>query len=161
MRLWRIATATRSYGADDLSGIGASKRAGRWNADGEKVLYCATTVSLAVLETAAHIDTGGLPMNRYIVAIDVPHKAWAARETLDVSALDPTWDAIPPGLVSVEAGSAWLRSGRSSVLLVPSVIVPEEFAVLVNPSHPDVAAMRATVVRKFEYDTLFRPPTPT
>ena len=146
MRLWRIATTTRSYGADDLSGTGASKRPGRWNTDGEKVLYCATTVSLAVLETAAHIDTGGLPMNRYLVAIDVPDTAWAARETLDVSALDPTWDAIPPGLVSVEAGSVWLRSGRGAILLVPSIIVPEEFAVLVSPSHPNVSAMRATVV---------------
>jgi hypothetical protein len=39
---------------------------------------------------------------------------------------------------------------------VPSVIVPEEQAALVNPAHPDIAKISATVLRPFEYNKLFR-----
>ena len=156
MKLWRIATATRAYGADDLSGTGASLYPGRWNADGEKVVYCALTVSLAVLETAAHIDSAGLPLNRFLVEIDVPLVVWKKRVPLNVSRLDPSWSAIPPGVVSVNAGSAWLRSSRSALLLVPYVIVPEELAVLINPAYPDAVGITAKAIRKYEYDALFR-----
>lgn len=156
MRLWRIATSTRKYGADDLSGTGAAIHPGRWNDAGEKVVYCAPSASLAVLETAAHVDSAGLPMNRFLVEIDVPAQVWGRRETLDVATLDPSRAAIPAGLVSVKAGSDWLRMASTALLLVPSVIVQEECAVLINPAHADAGAITARVVRKFEYDLLFR-----
>jgi len=60
--LWRIATETRSYRADDLSGAGAAISPGRWNDTGEPVLYTAPSIALAVLETAAHLDDAGLPL---------------------------------------------------------------------------------------------------
>jgi hypothetical protein len=41
-------------------------------------------------------------------------------------------------------------------LLVPSVIVPEEFAALINPMHPASAKITAKVIRPFEYNKLFR-----
>lgn len=156
MKLWRIATATRSYGADDLSGTGASKYPGRWNADGEKVVYTASSAALAVLETAAHIETGGLPLNRFVVEVEVPARVWTRRRTLDVARLDPSWQAIPAGAVSVAAGSAWLRSRNSALLVVPSAIVPEESVVLINPAHADARLIKAKIIRRYEYDRLFR-----
>jgi RES domain-containing protein len=154
--LYRIATETRSYRADDLSGGGAAADPGRWNDKGEAVLYTATSVALATLETAAHVKAAGLPLNKFLVEIILPRRAWTRKEVLDVHALGPAWKAIPPGAASVRAGSAWLRSGRCAVLLVPSVIAPEEFCVLVNPSHVDARGMRAIVRRAMEYDVLFR-----
>ena len=53
MILWRIATETREYRAIDLSGAGAARDPGRWNAAREPVVYCAPTIAIAVLETAA------------------------------------------------------------------------------------------------------------
>ena len=184
MRLWRVAASTRTYAADDitrnkrraapsvspplggrttyvvglgaLSGSGAAVRPGRWNDHGQKVVYCAQTPSLAVLETAAHVDSGGLPLNRFLVAIEVPDDVWARRDHLDLATLDPSWSAIPAGLASVQAGAKWLVSMRTALLLVPSVIVHEESAVLINPAHVDAAGITARVVRKFEYDLLFR-----
>jgi len=38
------------------------------------------------------------------------------------------------------------------VLVVPSVIVPEESNVLINASHPDAALIRASKVRAWFYD---------
>lgn len=156
MILWRIAADTRRYPAHDLSGAGAAKSPGRWNDDGQPVLYTAPTIAIAVLETAAHIDDTGLPLNRFLVRLDVPDEVWAARQELSVAELPVTWSAIPAGRASVQIGADWLRSGRSPVLVVPSVIVPEEAAALVNPLHPLAAGIAATVVRPFEYNRLFR-----
>jgi RES domain-containing protein len=119
-------------------------------------VYAAPSIALAVLETAAHIDAGGLPLNRFVVRIDVPDAVWAARDELDVATLPATWAAIPAGKTSVKIGSEWITSRRSAILLVPSVIVPEERAALINPAHPDARKLTATVTRRFEYDKLFR-----
>ena len=156
MKLWRIAADTRQYRADDLSGGGAAKRPGRWNDTGEAVIYAAPTISIAVLETAAHIDDAGLPLNRYLLELDVPDDVWALREELDVATLPPTWSAIPASHASVKIGSVWLASLRSPILLVPSVVVPEEQASLINPIHPQSKRITARVVRLFEYNQLFR-----
>jgi RES domain-containing protein len=156
MILWRIATETRQYQADDLGGGAAARHPGRWNEAGQAVLYTAPTIAMAVLETAAHIDDGGLPLNRYLVRLELPPRVWQGRKEFDAAALPPSWNAVPAGATSAQAGSAWLRAGDSAILLVPSVIVPEEHAALVNPAHPDAAKIRATVVRPFEYNRLFR-----
>lgn len=156
MKLWRIAAETRDYAATDLSGTGAAKGPGRWNDYKEAVLYCAPTIAMAVLETEAHVDDAGLPLNRYLVEIDVLDATWARREEVDLAKLPPTWDAIPAGRASVKFGSEWLGSLRTAVLLAPSVIVPEERIALINPGHPDAATITAKVARRFEYNRLFR-----
>jgi RES domain-containing protein len=156
MILWRIAAETRRYAADDLSGSGAATSPGRWNDDGQPALYTAPTIAMAVLETAAHVDDSGLPLNRFLVRIDVPDSVWAARNVLDVSRLAPSWAAIPAGRASAQAGADWLRGMTAAILEMPSVIVPEESAALVNPLHPGAKALSAQVVRPFEYNRLFR-----
>jgi RES domain-containing protein len=156
MILWRIAAETKQYKAHDASGGGAARSPGRWNEAGQPLLYAAPTIAIAVLETAAHIDDGGLPLNRYLVRFDVPPAVWRKRRVLDPASMPPTWNAIPAGATSAEIGSDWIKSLRSAILLVPSVIVPEEHAALINPAHPDMARIKASVVRPFEYAKLFR-----
>ncbi|MEO5670692.1 MAG: RES family NAD+ phosphorylase [Ramlibacter sp.] len=156
MILWRIATETRKYRAGDLTGAGVARSPGRWNDAGQAILYTAPTIALAVLETAAHIDDGGLPLNRYVVSFDVPASVWRKRRALDPGTLPPTWDAIPAGATSAQIGSTWIKSLGSAILMVPSVIVPEERAALINPAHPDMEKIKAAVVRPFEYNKLFR-----
>lgn len=156
MILWRIAAETRHYSADDLSGAGAAKRPGRWNEAGQAVLYTAPTIAMAVLETVAHIDDGGLPLNRYLIEITVPDSTWSHKETLNLHPLDITWSAIPAGRGSVKPGSDWIRGCTSALLVVPSVIVPEESVVVINTSHPEATKLKARKVRRFEYNRLFR-----
>ncbi len=156
MRLWRIATETCSHAANDISGNGAALRPGRWNREGERVVYCANSLALAVLETTAYVSAGGLPLNRFVIAIDVPEVTWKSRMQFQPADLGTAWDAIPAGLTSIHSGSRWLAESRSALLLVPSVIVPEEFAVLINPAHPDAANVIATTTRRFDYNSVFR-----
>lgn len=147
--LWRIAASTPKYEAADLSGAGAKNTGGRWNSAGMAVTYSSMSIALAVHETIVHLRSAGLPLNRYLVRIDVPDDVWAARQVL---APPVGWDALPAGMTSVQAGDAWLQGKASALLVVPSVIVPEESNVLINPAHPEAARITAAALRKWLYD---------
>lgn len=147
--LWRIGATTFKYVADDMSGTGAKNTGGRWNPAGMAVTYTSENIALAVHETVVPLRSGGLPLNRYLVRIDVPDDVWAARQ-----AFTPPvgWDALPAGMISVQLGEAWLLTKASALLVVPSVIVPEESNVLINPQHLDAARIVATALRKWHHD---------
>lgn len=85
--------------------------------------------------------------------IDIPDAVWAACQIL--APLPGGWDAVPAGLTSIAAGVAWIASGASALLRVPSVIVPDEDNVLINPQHPDTAALTATTIKRWLYDPRF------
>lgn len=150
--VWRIAKHTRDFKADDLSGGGAAAVGGRWNGVGNHVVYAGTSISLCTLETLAHIGDDIASRNRFLVAIDIPHKLWESRKILDHRELPVTWIAEPPGMDTVELGNNWLQQGGELLLMVPSVIVHEEFNVLINPKHKDADKIKARVVRPYVYD---------
>lgn len=154
--LWRIGADTPDYEADDLSGKGAEKSGGRWNRVGTPLLYCSTTRALACLETLVHLAKYPLPLNRYLVKITVPAAAWAAALKPDGSTL-VGWDAEPAGKVSLDWGATWVTGGMSLLARVPSVVVPEECNVLINPMHRDIAGVKAEKVRKWQYDARLAP----
>jgi RES domain-containing protein len=156
VKLWRIASTTRKWKADDLSGAGAAADPGRWNEHNQFVVYTASSLALAILETAAHIDDHGLPLNRFVVEIDVPAAIWKSRKRLDAEDLPAGWNAIPAGMVSVRKGSRWYFAGAHALLDVPSVIAPEERVVIINGKHPHAAQITAKTIRRFDYNSLFR-----
>jgi RES domain-containing protein len=147
--VWRIGVDASAYLADDLSGDGARKAGGRWNSPGRPLLHASTSISLAVLETVVRLD--GMPSNRYLVEITIPDAVFARGHELDPVA-HVGWDAIPESKTSIDAGDQWLDSESSALLFVPSVVVPEERNVLINPLHADASRIRARKVRKFTYD---------
>lgn len=149
---YRIGVDTPDYEADDLRGKGPEVTGGRWNEKGLAAVYAAENRSLACLETLVHLGAGGLPFNRYLVEILIPDPVWAAAQQETPASLPVGWDAQPAGRVSIGFGTAWLRSGKSAVLVMPSSIVPEEFCLLVNPAHPDSASITASKSRRWLYD---------
>ena len=48
--------------------------------------------------------------------------------------------------------------GSAALLEVPSVVVPEESNIIVNPTHPDAGSLKATTLRKWTYDARFSGP---
>jgi RES domain-containing protein len=150
--VWRIATDTPDYGADDLSGKGAEKTGGRWNRKGTPLLYTSSSIALACLETIVHLAGGvPLPLNRYLVQLVIPPDAWRRRVKFDRPA-HVGWDASPPGLVSMDWGAQWARSAKSLLAEVPSIVVPEECNVLINPAHASAARLEVRKVRQWRYD---------
>ena len=109
--VWRIATDTRNYEADDLTGMGAKITGGRWNQTGVAMVYAAKSRALACMETFVHLNADGLPLNRYLVAINVPDDFWDAARMTTLEDHAVGWDALPAGGVSVTYGT---RSPRRS-----------------------------------------------
>ena len=154
--VWRIATDTPSYEADDMTGAGAKATGGRWNEPGAAVIYASETRALACLETIVHLRAAGLPLNRYLVEISIPDDVWAAAQVEDATSLPVGWDAEPAGRTSLQFGTAWIRAASSAVLVVPSVIVAEESNALINPAHPDNRRISARKIRRWQYDSRSR-----
>lgn len=154
MILYRIATAGRTFNACDKSGTGAALNPGRWNESGEYVLYSAPTIAMTVLETSAHITTKALPLDKYLVRLDVPDVVWKKRTIWSADELPADWDAIPAGQTSISLGSAWYQRADSALLQVPSVIVPEEATIVINCKHTDIEAISLALMRKYRYENL-------
>lgn len=156
MKLARIGSTGPTWAPDDMTGAGAARSAGRWNRPGERVIYAAPSLAMAALETTAHIDDSGLPLNKYVIEIDVPDEVWDARLVVAPSALPVGWDAIPHGMPSINVGSAWYTAGAHAIVEFPSVIAPEESVVLINAQHSDSLRMSARATRRLQYNLLFR-----
>jgi RES domain-containing protein len=150
--VWRIATDTPDYGADDLTGKGAEKTGGRWNRKGTPLIYASASIALACLETLVHLAGGApLPLNRYLVRIPISPTTWRKRTVFDPFS-HVGWDAEPPGLISMDWGTEWARSGASLIAEVPSIIVPEEPNILINPDYSGAARLKVSKLRKWRYD---------
>jgi RES domain-containing protein len=143
VRVWRL--ARRAFAA--LDGAGARLYGGRWNRVGQSVVYTSQNLSLAVLEVIVHLELAPelIPPDYVKIEIDVPDEVTVER----VEVLPRTTDAM------LDLGVRWYESGATAALLVPSVIVVEEYNLLVNPAHRDFAKIRAGRPRPLRLDTRF------
>lgn len=150
--VWRIAQDTKDYEADDLSGKGAEITGGRWNPKGTPLVYTSANRALACLETIIHLNAGGLPFNRYLVEVVIPDAVWATAQVLTEKTAPIGWDAEPASRTASDLGDKWLRANKLLVLIVPSVVVPDEANILINPKHADIGKITARKVRRWLYD---------
>lgn len=144
--VWRI--ARRRY-ALDRTGAGARESGGRWNRPGTAVIYAGRAVGIAALERFVHV-AGVVPPDLVLVRIELPER-YSVEEPASGD-LPSDWDAVPIGPGSMDFGTAWAREGRSLVLHIPSAVVPEEGNAVLNPLHPEFAAVRMSILRDFHYD---------
>lgn len=103
----------------------------------------------------------------YRIATDAPTYAvedrsgrGAARTVCD-PATQIGWHATLACLVSIRWGDDWLAAGTALVAEVPSVVVPEEYCVLLNPAHPDMARVQMRRVRRWRYASRMLVASPT
>lgn len=150
--VYRIAAAHPRWDEMDLQGLGAKAAGGRWNSVGVPMLYTASSIALAALETIVHVGAGMFPMNRYVIEIDIPDAEFARRKIAQAKDLPPAWDSNPASYKSAEFGDTWIRDGRELALAVPSVIVPLEKNILLNPAHAGMSRVKAKNLGKYVYD---------
>jgi RES domain-containing protein len=132
MDVWRIGDPAGAFPV--WSAGGAMIFPGRWNNDGDAVIYASQHYSLAMLEKLAHWN-GFFPDDQCFVKVSVP--VGTSYEVFQ-AASHIGWNG-PLQSISRDFGSRWLSERRSAILIVPSVIAPMENNVLVNPLHSDAA----------------------
>ena len=148
---WRIVKEKHARAA--FSGEGARTFEGRWNSGGVRMVYCSENLALAALETLVHIQPVriGEKFRVFRVAFDD-----ALMTIVDLKKLPKGWNAQPPGPPSKQIGDDWVKSGRSAVLSVPSVLVPLERTFLLNPRHPDFEKIKIKDAGSFVLDPRLR-----
>lgn len=130
LTLWRL--ERKKYADTAFSGEGARLYGNRFNSKGTRVIYTAESLPLALLETLVGLTSYKQLYQYVFFQADV-----STEHVEELGENLPTgWDTHPPRSVSKDIGDAWVSSGRSLVLRVPSVIVPYSYNYLMNPEHP-------------------------
>lgn len=135
MRAWRI--YPRRFQETAFTGAGGLYVASRWNHLGTALVYTATSRSLAILEYFVNLDIREQPDDLLMAEASFGDESI---ETIDPGQLPPDWNSID-NLACRDLGSAWAASRRSLALLVPSIVVPRESNLLLNPAHPDFSTI--------------------
>jgi RES domain-containing protein len=137
MLIYRLHRSVRAVG--DFTG--ALLAGGRWNPPGTAVLYTAQHLSLACLEILVHLDKAEMP----------PGYVWSSTKLL-----------TEPESLGTEnlrnlngcqaAGREWAERAEHLAVLVRSVVIPEEFNVLLNPKHRQYAELVWSNPQPFRFD---------
>ena len=114
------------------------------------MIYTATSLSLAALEMLVHFDNDLAPKDFISIAAVLP--AHCAVQIMDAKSLPGDWRSVPPSPKTQALGSEWVISQKSLVMKVPSVIIPEEHIVLLNPLHPDFLKIQQEPEQPFRFD---------
>ena len=148
---WRI--VKEKHAATAFSGEGARIFEGRWNSAGVPVVYCSENLALAALEILVHVRPVTMTgkFRAFRVAFDDLLMA-----TIELKRLPKGWKVQPPSAVSKGIGDEWIKSGRSAVLALPSVLVPLERTYLLNPQHPDFGKIKIQDSGNFVLDPRLR-----
>ena len=147
MTAWRIVRA--AYAASAFDGEGSRRFGGRWNSKGTRIVYTAGSRALAILELLVHLESEDLLRHYRLIPVTFPDELVAR---LDLRELPANWRRRPTPPSVRLIGDQWVRGGRSVVLEVPSVIVPDESNFLINVQHPLFAKLRIGKPQPFRFD---------
>lgn len=135
-----------------MTGEGARLWGGRWNPPGISAVYLAESRALAALEIIVHAPREVIPLEWCLIEVEVPDDLI---ESIEMTHLPPDWMAMPSSPGARNFGGDWLGSGSHAALLLPSVVIPEEHALLLNPLHPDAVRVKVSKPLEFRFDHRF------
>jgi RES domain-containing protein len=126
-----------------FSGDGGLYVAGRWNYLGKKATYCSESIALCTLEWLSHngLSVSGFDYYRYSIQIpDLLIKKY------DVKDLPVNWNTTPATDFSRDFSDKYLFNSDSLAIAVPSVLIPEEYNLIINSSHSEFSKVSSSVV---------------
>jgi RES domain-containing protein len=138
MRIFRLHRAQRA--ASDFSGSLIYQ--GRWNPAGTPMLYASTALSLSCLELLVHLTPNLMPMDYVYSTADLESAPEIAGYRGDLADVDS----------ARRFGHRWAGQRETLAIRVPSVIVPIEFNVLLNPTHAAFGDVIWGAPRPFRFD---------
>ncbi len=137
------------WAATALDGEGARLYGGRWNSPGVAAVYLAESRALAALEILVHAPREALRLNWIVIELEVPD---SLIDHVPPSKLPENWRLQPSSREAQTFGSRWLRDYRNLSLLLPSVVIPEEKSLLLNPLNPAMRDLKSGKPKPFSFD---------
>lgn len=128
-KVWRL--VKEKHKREAFTGRGAADHPGRWNKEGENVVYCAGSLSLAALEILCHAGRRVKSLSYCYFEVSLPGNL-----TIDEpDQLPENWNDYPSPKATQEIGSDWYQRDDTKVLKVPSVHSPVENNYLIREEH--------------------------
>jgi len=148
VRAWRSYDHDAAYASqpnfDPLDGAGGLHGHARWHNRGHPILYAAGSPSLALLEILVHIDPTRF-QEQTLVQLEFDDDSERVTHAQLVQLLRDAPDDDPRAATRAY-GTAWLEEGRTLALIVPSIVMPFEDNIILNPLHPN--AMRIRIIAR-------------
>jgi RES domain-containing protein len=135
---------------NDLSGKGAEKAGARWNSKGHAMLYTSESGSLCTAEVAVHTPLGNIPLNYFLITIELPNLINFLE--LKITDLPPDWKALPHSNSTQLIGDQFLEEEKFMVMKVPSVVVQGDYNYLINPVHKLFSKLKILKTESFQFD---------
>ncbi len=134
-----------------LDGMGGLYGPGRWHKKGNLVIYTSEHASLAAWEKIVHVTSfENLPKNLLLVKIELPDGIEI--QSVPQKVLVKGWASFPFALETIDYGTSFLQKKEHMALKVPSVIIPDEFNIILNPLHPDIRNCKVVSTIPFVFD---------
>jgi RES domain-containing protein len=132
MAIWYRASQANDI-AKVFSGDGGMFTAARWNHFGRRTVYCSESIALCTLEWLSHNGLSVSGFNYYRYSIKVPEDLI---KKFTPEHLPKEWNMIPATDLTRDFVEQHLfLSDKLIALALPSVLVPEEFNLVINPVH--------------------------
>lgn len=133
---------------NDISGNGAALFGSRWNSKGNYLLYTSESISLSILESLVHLKRKEIPPNQYLLHIELPDE----KEVSEISYKKIKKDWHKELEYTRWIGDQFLKNKKNLFLKVPSVIVPQESNILLNPLHKEFKKVKIIAMELLELD---------
>lgn len=150
MEVFRI---SKNKYINDLSGTGSRLNGGRWNSKGMSVVYTSSYRSLSVLELLVHVPQKNLTNDYQIATIYIPKDIKI--KVISVETLPGHWRTIPINPPLQYIGDQWITEGKYCLLQIPSVIIPQEWNYVINPTHPQAKDIKIINTENLQLDERF------
>jgi len=112
------------------------------------------------LEYLVNLPISDLPEDLVSIQVQVPDDL--SRADISIDDLPDNWRTFPAIEELKDIGTEWVRAGKTAVLVVPSVVIPNELNYLINPAHPETRRVRVPSIDPFALDVrLYRTQRPT
>ena len=151
MRVWRIYDKGLTLD-QTISGWGAFAYGGRWNSEGLYVVYTSECLSLAAFEKLVHIEDEEALITNYLkLSIEIPDELV---EEYPLEEPPDGWQSLVDNTDAQAIGDEWLQNPDAPLALkVPSVVIPEESNILVNPKHDLWGRLEISDPSDFNFDS--------
>jgi len=116
-------------------GEGAYRYGGRWNSQGNRVLYVSSSLALATLEVLVNLDDEEILPDFLFASVAFAEELIVRVE--DVARLPPKWRGFPIPREVQNIGDDWIEGKLSAVLEVPTSVIPKGTNYVINLEHPD------------------------
>jgi RES domain-containing protein len=149
MHIYRIG---QTKYANHMKGSGFD---GRWNSNGQYVVYTGGSLALSCLEKLAHtsgtsIYAGSFSVTMYRLPGKINIKEIKLSELVKKNA---DWTRVINYPYTQAIGDKWLAERETAVLKVPSAIIDLEYNYLLNSAHPDFNQIKIAAIKPFTFDS--------